>query len=91
MIDPIGLIVKTGANYIAYKAVRGSVDYVWDRRKNDNYIFKHVECAFCWKVWTNAPEQCPHCKCRVLKKLYKDFEYKKDENEMMVDNNLTMR
>ena len=91
MIDPISLIVKTGANYIAYKAVRGSVDYVWDKRKDDAYTFKHVQCSFCLKIWTNCPEQCPHCNSKVLKKLYKDYDYKKEENGMMVDNNLTMR
>ena len=90
MIDPVSLLAKTAANYIAYKTVRGSVDFIWDKRKNDNQVFRNVECAFCLKVWSNSPERCPHCRCKNLKKLYKNYEFKKDENEMLVDSNLTM-
>lgn len=91
MIDPVGLLVKTAANYIAYKAVRNSVDYFWDKDKNDNQVYKAVQCVFCLNVWANAVVKCPHCKCPKLKRLYRDYEYRKDENDMTIDNTLTMR
>lgn len=91
MIDPVQLVVKTAANYIAYKAVRQSVDYFWDKEKEDNQRYKAVQCVFCLNVWANALTSCPHCKCPIVKKLYRDFEYHKDESAITIDNNLTMR
>lgn len=91
MIDPTQLLIKTAANYIAFKAVKAGVDGVWNSDTQRDQYSKAAECIFCLSVWANNPERCPHCGCRVLKKLFRDYEYKaKDPNAFHVDANLTI-
>lgn len=92
IVDPIQLLIKTTANYIAFKSVKTGVDYVVNRGDSVSQYSKAVECAVCMNVWSNAPASCPHCNCTVLKKLYRDYEYKHEEDDKFeIDTNLTMR
>jgi hypothetical protein len=90
MIDPTALLIKTAANYIAFKSVKTTVDYVWNRQNNSDQFFKTSECVICLQVWKNQPEVCPFCKSPVLLKLYREYErYQEDGFE--IDSNLTAR
>lgn len=91
MIDPVQLLVKTAANYIAFKTVKSSVDYVWNRKQNTDSIYKSVECLICLQVWVGSPDECPHCKVASLRKLYRDYEYKDDNDGFHVNSNLTVK
>lgn len=91
MIDPVQLLLKTAANYIAFKAVKTSVDYSWNRRQQSDQYYKAVECTICLQIWRNHPEECPHCGNTDLIKLYRDFEYKNEEDGFEIDTNLTAR
>ena len=81
MVDPTQLLIKTAANYIAFKTVKTGVDYCTNRSENINQFVKAVECPVCINIWSNCPSTCPHCNCSVLKKLYRDYEYRKNEDE----------
>jgi hypothetical protein len=89
----VQLLIKTAANYIAFKTVKTTVDYTVNRGDSVDQYRKAVECAVCMNVWSNSPAFCPHCNCTVLKKLYRDYEYKRDESNSPfdIDSNLTMR
>ena len=93
MIDPIQLLIKTTANYIAFKTVKTSVDYCTNRPENINQFLKAAECPVCMNVWSNCPSTCPHCNYSVLKKLYRDYEYRKEEDGMdfEINSSLTVR
>ena len=91
IIDPVQLLVKTAANYIAFKAVKAGVDGIWNDSSDKDQYSKAAECVFCLNVWSNNPSRCPHCGCKHLKKRFRDYEYKpKDPNAFQVDANLTM-
>ena len=93
MVNPAQLLIKTAANYIAFKTVKTGVDYCTNRPESINQFVKAVECAVCMNVWSGSPTSCPHCNCSVLKKLYRDYEYRRDEDEngFEVDSNLTIK
>ena len=93
MINPVQLLIKTAANYVAFKTVKGSIDYCTDRPQSINQTSKAVECVVCMNVWSNSPTVCPHCNCNVLKKLYRDYDYRREEDEsgFEVDHSLTIK
>lgn len=91
MIDPVALLVKTTANYVAFKAVKSTVDYVWNRQYTTDQFYKVVECNLCFQLWINNPETCPHCGVATLSKLFRDYEFKNEEDGFNIDNNLTIR
>ncbi len=92
IVDPVTLLVKTAANYVAFKSVKSTVDYCTNRPESKFQSLKAAECVICMNVWTNSPQECPHCKSTVLKKLYRDYDYKRHEedNNFSVDSNLTV-
>lgn len=90
MIDPAQLLIKTAANYISFKIVKGSIDYVWNREQNIDQTFKTVECPICLHVWRGAPDKCPFCSSSVINKLYKEWERYEDDG-FGLDNNLTVK
>jgi len=91
MINPTQLLVKTAANYIAFKAVKTTVDGTWNRKAHKFQYQKASECQLCLSVWSNDPPECLNCGCKAMKKLYRDYEFKKyDENGLEVDSNLTL-
>lgn len=91
MIDPVSLLIKTAANYVAFKSVKTSIDLVWDRDTELNTQLKNSQCQFCLKVWSYNPPYCPHCYCTVMKKLFRDYDYKKEEpSAFQVDSSLKM-
>jgi hypothetical protein len=92
IIDPVQLLIKTAANYIAFKTVKSTVDYCSNGSVSFYQSAKAVECVFCLNVWSDAPKSCPHCNCKVMKKLYRDYDYRKDENQniLEIDSHLTI-
>lgn len=93
MIDPVSLLIKTTANYVAFKTVKSSVDYVGNRNGSILQQRKAVECPVCLYIWSNNPTQCPHCNYSVLKKLHRDYEsrWAEEHNDgFEVNSNLTM-
>jgi hypothetical protein len=91
IIDPIQLLVKTAANYIAFKMVKNGVDSILNDDSNEMFNCKAAKCMFCKNVWTDSPEECPHCGCIYFKKLYKEYDFRKEEDGFSIDSNLTMR
>jgi predicted metal-binding protein len=91
MIDPTGLLIKTAANYIAFKTVKQSVDYVWNRKSTTDQLYKVVECPICLQVWRDQPEKCPFCSSTVLMKLYRDYDSRYEEDGFEIDTNLTVK
>lgn len=90
MIDPINLLVKTAANYVAFKSVKSTVDYCTGRPESKHQFLKASECVICMNVWSNSPAICPHCQSTVFKKLYRDYDHRRyeEENLFNVDSNL---
>jgi hypothetical protein len=92
MIDPTQLLIKTAANYIAFKTVKSTIDFYTNGSESIYQSAKAVECVVCLNVWSNSPEFCHHCNCKVLKKLYRDYDYRKedDENGFEINSGLTI-
>ena len=92
MIDPINLLVKTAANYIAFKSVKSTVDYCGGRTESKFQFLKAAECVICMNVWSNSPVVCPHCESTVFRKMYREYDHKKfdETNGFTVDSNLTI-
>lgn len=90
MINPLEILLKTATNYVAFKTVKGSVDNLCDQSSSEHQAIKAVQCNFCWNIWGNSPDVCPHCKCPSLKKLYRDFDYRKNDDQFNIDSALTM-
>ena len=92
MIDPLGIIMKTAINYVSFKAIKTGVDNVSAGDKDSYQYLRAAQCVFCLKIWSESPEVCPHCYCKVMKKLYKDYDFRRRDDEFLeVDNSLTMR
>jgi hypothetical protein len=91
-LDPTQILVKTAANYIAFKVVKSTVDNGWNHVSTTDQYSKAVECQFCKNVFANSPLECPDCGCFVMKKLYREYDtYKKtDENGFEIDTNLAL-
>lgn len=91
IVDPVQLLIKTAANYIAFKAVKSGVDSVWSNSSVTDQSQKAAECTRCWLVWANNPSKCPGCGYGNMKKLFRDYDqYKRDPNDFNIDTNLTM-
>lgn len=93
MIDPFSVLVKTAINYVAFKSVKSSVDYFSGGSTNSLYqSAKAAKCVLCLNIWSNAPESCPHCGCKVFKKLYREYDYKKEDgqNGFEINSHLTI-
>jgi hypothetical protein len=93
MINPVEMVLKTAINYIAFKGVKSGVDYVWDKEREQYQNVRAAQCCFCMNIWANNPTNCPHCNCRILKKLFREFDYFKkqeDESHFNLNPNLTM-
>lgn len=94
MIDPVSLLIKTTANYVAFKTVKSSVDYVSNRGGSILQQRKAVECPVCLSVWSDNPTHCLHCNYSVLKKLHRDYESRwgeEDSDGFEIDSSLTIR
>lgn len=92
-VDPVQVFIKTATNYVAFKSVKTGVDYAFSKGSKDYQELKAAECQFCLKVWSDSPERCHHCHCKVMKKLYREYDYRRqDESSAFeIDNNLTMK
>lgn len=91
MVDPVQLLVKTAANYIVFKVVKGTVDTTWNGKTHHYQYAKAGECQYCLGVWSNNPQECPRCGCTVIKKLFRDYDFKKhDENGLEIDSSLML-
>lgn len=92
MINLTQVLIKTAVNYIAFKTVKSTVDYATSNQDKVDQYSRAVECQFCLSVWANHPSRCPSCSCPILKKLYRDYDYKKymEENGFEIDTSLTL-
>ncbi len=93
IVSPAQLLIKTAANYLAFKSVKSGVDYCTNRTDSNDHFLKAVECVVCLNVWSSSPASCPHCDCTVLRKLYRDYDNKKIEEDpwLEIDSNLTIK